>query len=79
MVRYVGIIPIMENQMRKKMDNEMETGVFKGLYRHPSLPKRPTMVPRVCKYDLHGAIWILKDRAEAGFVRMLGLRIQGLG
>ena len=44
--------------MEKKMENEMETGVIKGLYRDPSIQIMPTLGPKVCKYYLHWAIWI---------------------
>ena len=40
---YVGILsPKMENQREKNMDNEMETGVIKGLQRVPSVQIIPT-------------------------------------
>ena len=54
----IQIIPIMENQMEKKMENEMETGIIKGLYRDPSIQIIPTLGPKVFKYYLHWAIWI---------------------
>ena len=47
--------------MEKKMENEMETGVIKGLYRDPSIQIIPTLGPKVCKYYLHWAIWIPRE------------------
>ena len=44
--------------MEKKMENEMETGVIKGLDRDPSIQIIPTLGPKVCKYYLHWPIWI---------------------
>ena len=41
------IIPVMENQMEKNMENEMEAGV-KGLCRDPSMKIIPTLGPKVC-------------------------------
>ena len=46
--------------MEKKMENEMETGVIKGLYRDPSIEIIPTLGPKVCKYYLHWAVWSLR-------------------
>ena len=43
--------------MEKKMDNEMESGVIKGLFRDPSIQIIPTLGPKVCIYCLHWAIW----------------------
>ena len=40
------------------MENEMESGVIKGLHRDPSIQIIPTLGPKVCKYYLHWAIWI---------------------
>ena len=44
--------------MDKKMENEMDAGVMKGLYRDPSTHIVPTLGPKVCIYHLHWAIWI---------------------
>ena len=44
--------------MEKKMENEMESGVMKRLFRDPSIQIIPTLGPKVCKYYLHWAIWI---------------------
>ena len=43
--------------MEKKTQNEMETGVIKGLYGDPSIQLIPTLGPKVYRYDLHRAIW----------------------
>ena len=40
--------------MEKNMDNEMETGAIKGLYRDPSIQVILTLGAKVCKYFLHG-------------------------
>ena len=48
--------------MEKKMENEMETGVIKGLYGEVLL----TLGRKVLKYYLHWTIWIPR-------VRVLGL------
>ena len=40
------------------MENEMGTGVMKGLCRDPSIHIIPTVGPRVYKYYLRWAIWI---------------------
>ena len=53
--------------MEKKMENEMETGGIKGLYRDPILQIIPTLGPRVCKYYLHWAIWIPGERLVGQF------------
>ena len=45
--------------MEKKMENEMETGAAKGLYKDPSIQTIPTLAPKVCKYYLHWAVWII--------------------
>ena len=48
--------------MEKKMENEMEAGVIKELYRDPSIQIIPTLGPKVCKYYLHWANWIPRVR-----------------
>ena len=58
---YRDITAIMENQMEKKMENEMEAGVIWRLYRDRSIQIIPTLGPKVCKYDLHWAIWIPRE------------------
>ena len=40
------------------MENEMDTGVIKGLYGDPSTQMISTLGPKVCKCYLHWAIWI---------------------
>ena len=47
--------------MEKKMENDMESEVIKGLSRDPSIQKIPTLGPKVCKYDLHWAIRIFGE------------------
>ena len=47
--------------MEKKMENEMESGVLKGLFRDPSIQIVPTLGPKVCRYYLHWAIWIPRE------------------
>ena len=42
--------------MEKKMENEMESWVIKGLFRDPSIQIVPTLGPEVCKFYLHWAI-----------------------
>ena len=39
------IIPVMENQMEKNMENEMEPRVIRGLFRDPSIQIIPTIGP----------------------------------
>ena len=55
--------------MDKKMENEMETGVIKGLYRDLRIQIIPTLGQKNCKCDLHWAIWSLG----------VGLRTRALG
>ena len=69
---YIQIIPIMENQMEKKMENEMETGVIKGLYRDPSIQIIFTLGPEVCKYRLYWAIWIPRSCSRNHGARRVG-------
>ena len=46
----IQIRPIlMENQMDKKMQNEMDTAVTKGLHRDPIVQIVLTLGPQVCK------------------------------
>ena len=40
-------MPIMENQMEKKMEHEIATEVVKGLYKNPSIQIIPTLGPEV--------------------------------
>ena len=58
----IQILPLMENQMEKKMENDMEIAVIKGLYRDPII-QIPTLGSKVCKYYLHWAIWIPRATA----------------
>ena len=44
--------------MEKKMENEMETVVIKGLYKDQSIQIIPTLGPKVCKSYPHWAIGI---------------------
>ena len=45
--------------MEKKMENEMEIVVIKGLYRDPSIQRKPTLSSKVCKkFYLRWANWI---------------------
>ena len=46
--------------MEKNMENEMETGVIKGLYRDPSIQIIPALGPKVCLNHLHCAIRIAR-------------------
>ena len=39
------------------MENEVETGVIKGLYRNPSIQILPTLGPKVCNYYLLPYCW----------------------
>ena len=48
--------------MEKEMENEMESGVIKGLHRDPSIQIIPALGPKVCKYYRHWAIWIPRVR-----------------
>ena len=75
--------------MEKKMENEMETGVIKGLYRDPSIQIIPTLGAKVYKYYLHWAIWIPRgiqhlrkchdQRLCATMIVELALRVPGHG
>ena len=44
--------------MKKNMENEMDTGVMKGLYWDPSMQLIPMLGIKVCKYNPHWAIWV---------------------
>ena len=57
----IPILPIMENQLQKKMEHKMETGVIKELFKHPGMQRLHLLGPNVCKYDLHRAFWIPMD------------------
>ena len=46
----IQIIPIMKNQMEKKMENQVIQG---GLYSDPSIQMIPTLGPNVYKSYLH--------------------------
>ena len=43
------ILPTMENQMKEKMEHEVEPGDTKGLYRDPSIQIIPALGPSVYK------------------------------
>ena len=47
--------------MEKNMENEMESGVIRGLYRDPSIQIIPILGPKVCRSYLHWAIWIPRE------------------
>ena len=49
------------------MENEMETGDIKGLYRDPGIQMIPALRPKVCKCYLQRAIWI--PRGDGGSYR----------
>ena len=44
--------------MEKKIDDSMEAGVIRGLFRDPSIQIVPTLVRKERKCYLHWAIWI---------------------
>ena len=46
------------------MDNEMESGVIKGLFRDPSIQIIPTLGPKGCTIYLHWTIWILRAQTK---------------
>ena len=48
--------------MEKDIENEIETGVIKGIYRDPSIQTVPASGPKVCNYFLRWAIWISRER-----------------
>ena len=43
-------LPIMENEMEKNMENQMEARVIKGFCGDPSMQIIPTLGPKVGKY-----------------------------
>ena len=45
----LGVPTIMENQMEKKMENEMETGIIQPLH-HPRLPEHVPFDLTVAEY-----------------------------
>ena len=51
----------------------METTiVYWGYYRDPCTQIIPTLGPKVCKYYLHGAIWIPRDTSRPQQCLLLG-------
>ena len=50
--------------MDKKMENAMEAGVMKGLYRDPStqIQVAPTLGSKVCKYSYVGLFGCVRVR-----------------
>ena len=59
----LNITPIMENQIEKKMENEMETlGPFKGIYRD-STPMMENQMEKKMENEMETTIIILKPRA----------------